>query len=594
MTPVSSCGLRIAFGPLSLLVLVLAAGCSHGNALTASHPALQAVDSNRDRLVGTLVVPHLDRTLATADALKADGLLPFGGAELRQMLLARLDLDPALLDLVDTQSPIAVAFVIPPGSAQAARETPPAMAGAIAIRSVEAAAKVLAAAGTAAETRKEAQRIALRGGKSLWIARVGTQIVWSDSFESLSEAGAHAALARQTPLPAVGTIGDDLSMMLYPPAMLGPGGGPDWKRRALSAYDTGLRDNRSAASERAAVDAGLDFFMAPMEETDRLHVALGLSAEHGLGAAWHATPRPGTAFAKRVAARAPYQMPAGLVRGAGAVALLSTGALPAWPGLVQTIIDRQAAAQVPGAAGVSAHLRPLLALLTGAVAIATHAAGDTLAVDWVVGLAPQTAPAAAVDGLSALVHDPSFALLMQQVWGRNPGRVDSRRQGTRLEVTFRFPDNSSDGSAGLARAFSGSNTLTVFAEAAPGRLVLSSEPGAADRVRTLLTGVATTAAPGEVGAATQATAGREALLYLDLWGFARPVLRASLGGSQRRMMDMILAIPGLSSMSLPLWVSLDGGDAFAVEVRVPVATLRNASTLLGLLGGAGAALPQLP
>jgi hypothetical protein len=603
------CPRRAALAAPALTWLIVIAGlaaaaCSKGGqAPGVVHPALLAVDVNRDRLLGEVVVPELDHTLGTADALKAEGLLPFGGAELRQMMLARLKIEPALLDLVDTNQPIALAFVArPPAAPGTSVDLTPWVAGAVTIKSLEAAAKVLAAVGTAAETRKEAQRIARPDGQSLWIVRVGTQIVFADTFEALSEAGAHAVVARQTPTAGTGAAGDDVVATLFPPALARQGGGHNgtFKQRALSAYENGLRDGGQTVppSERAAVDAGLDFFLVPMDETDRMTFTLGLSGERGLGLSWLATPRAGSAFAQRVARRAPYRLPAGVQGRADVVSLLGLGAMPAWPALVQAIVDKQAAAQVPGAAGVAARLRVLLPLLSGAINESTRAGEETMAVDWIVGLGPAVAPAAATDALAALVADPAFAEVMQQVWGHNPARIATKRKDAQLEITFTFPEGGrASGGAGLARALSGSNALTWLAQAGPGRLVLSSEPGAADRQRALVAAALTTPGSGggtPLGAAAGETGGKEALIYFDLWGFARPILRAALAGNQRRFMDMMLAIPGLSSMSLPVWLSLDGGEAFVADLRVPVATLRNGSLLLNLLGGGGGTLPQLP
>jgi hypothetical protein len=427
--------------------------------------------------------------------------------------------------------------------------------------------------------------------------RVGTQIVFADTWEGLNEAGAHAVVARQTPIQLRGAAGDDLVVTMFPPA-LARQGGATLKQRALSGYEANLRaGNQGApASERAAVDAGLDFLLVPMDETDRMQIAFGLSADRGMGLSWHASPRPGSAFAQRVARHAPYQLPtAGPSAQGEIVSLLGTGPLPALPQLVQAILDKQAVAQVPGAAGVAARLRALLPLLSGQLYESTQAGPETLGIDWIVGLSPGVAPTAAIDALAALVADPAFAQVMQQVWGRNPARIESKRGEGRLEVTFSFP---AGGGAGLAQALAGNNTLTWVVQAAPGRLVLSSQPGAADRVRGLLGAAwakpAGVVLPGVAGAAAQETAGKEALIFVDLWGLGRPILRASLAGNQRRFMDMMLAIPGLSNMSLPVWLTLDGGDVFAAEVRVPVATLRSGSMLLTVLGGAGGGLPQLP
>jgi hypothetical protein len=580
--------------PAVLLLACAVASCNKAGTNSLVHPALLATETNQDRLLGQVVVTNLDRTLATADALRAEGILPFGGAELRQMITARLGLSSDLFDLVDTSQPINLAMVDPMPAATPGpdgKSAPPLIAGAVTLRSVAAAATALGNLGAPAETRKDAQRFALRDGSSVWIAHGGgpleRRVLFSETFAGLSEAGAHAHAAREDP-------GDDVAATFFPPAFqrrdAGRAGG-GLKARAIDAYEDERRDRGQAVppAEKASVEAAVDYLVQPLSQTDRLRVALGLSSQGGFGLRVRAVPHEKSQFAQRLSTRAPYDL-AGAAAGGAAppVGLLATGVWPTWPALAQTMLDRQAAAKVPGADAVAARLRALLPLLSGAVLAASRAQGEQLALDWSFGLAAGAKPQAASTALQALVTEPALPVLLQQVWGRYPPRIESARKGNRLEVTFTFPPGDRPAPA---RAFSGSDTMTFVVEETAGRLLVGTEPGADERLRLLASSGAGAAPPSLAGALNE-TRGQEGLLYFEVAGLARPIVKAALPDRQRRFVDMLLNLPGLSGLSLPLWLSLDGGQQLALDVRVPLTTLRNASMLMSMLSGAGAGLPQ--
>ncbi|HEY0708517.1 MAG TPA: hypothetical protein VGG33_17045 [Polyangia bacterium] len=593
-----------AWATLLFCAAVVGACSRAGSSLTPAHPALVATDTNRDRLIGHVVVPSLDRTLATAEALRGDGVLPFGANELRQMIQARVNLPNELIELVDTSKPMNAAFVkAAPAKTTAgappAPEPPPWFAGVINVKSLAVAAEKAKAAGAPAETRKEAQRFVRPDGSSIWVARVGERVIWSDSFEGLSEAGAHA-------LGAPVENAEDVVATLFPASFAGPSGnlpvaGAQNKQRAIASYEKHLRDRGQTPNqaERAALDAALDFVLPSLSESERVRIGFGLTRARGLGLAVRATPRPGTGYAQRLAPRTPYRAPTNFVARASTVSMLSSGANPAWFALGQTVLDNQAKAQVPGAAPVAARYRTLLPLLSGDTFQSVRSEGDHLAIDFAFGLKPGTNPGSAVEAFAGLLAEPALPKLLGQAWGQQAPQVEVIRQpgakDGRFTVTFNFPPGGRTPSpAALARALTGGEKVTFLVQPAAGRLLLSSEPNAEARQRNLATTLEekadkptpdATSAP--LGGALSETAGREGLLYFELWGFARPILRAVITGPERRLLDMAMSLPGLDTLTLPLWVSVEGGDAMTTELRVPLATLKNASTVLGLFGGVG-------
>jgi hypothetical protein len=73
---------------------------------------------------------------------------------------------------------------------------------------------------------------------------------------------------------------------------------------------------------------------------------------------------------------------------------------------------------------------------------------------------------------------------------------------------------------------------------------------------------------------------------VDVLGVIGPVMAAVAPGGAR-MVNSLLAMPGLAGRKLPVWLSFAGGDALAVDLRVPVSTLTTAAGLLGFFGRDG-------
>ncbi len=552
--------------------------------------SLTPADSNRDRLVGHVLVPSLARTYATVDALRGQGALPFGSAELRSMLAARLNIPVEVLDVVDTTKPLALALVTrvspPPGD-------PGMLAGACTLKPAEAAAAA-AVLGAAVSSQKDVQEFRRPDGGSLWVLRSGLTFIWADTREALGEAGAHAAAAR-------GETADDIVVRAYPPALArwqgaDPASGvPGLKAKLLQDYDRSFRErDRPAppAAERAAYEALLDFVLAPLPDTSQLDFMVGLAEARGARLGLRATPRPRSAFAARLATPTPVVHQPALLEGTGQVALAALGPSPTLLELYQGLLDAQARANVPGAQAIAARVRALAAQLNGAMATSARSAGNGVTVqDTVLSLRPGAAPAAALDALVALARDPALPGLLQAAYGSQAPTITAAREntdagpGARLQLAFPAQARAR-GPAAIARSFYGNSTVVFQVTATGDRLLLSSDPGAGERLRRLA-GAGTAAAPNAaLATALEDGRGADGFLYLDLWGLVRPMVAAFVAGSQARMIEGLLAMPGLSLLSLPVWANHRGGEQLEIELRVPVATMTSAASAIGLFGQA--------
>jgi hypothetical protein len=99
------------------------------------------------------------------------------------------------------------------------------------------------------------------------------------------------------------------------------------------------------------------------------------------------------------------------------------------------------------------------------------------------------------------------------------------------------------------------------------------------------------APPPEVAAAVAEARGADGFAYLDVWATVRPGVSAMRDAQAARMLGMLSALPGFAGLKLPLVMSYRGGDAFTAELRVPMATLNSAASVVRPLIGAAAPGP---
>jgi hypothetical protein len=578
---------------LALAPLLLGPACRKNGPL-ALGPSLTVPDTNRERLLARVVVPSLDRTFATVDALRAKNALPFGSAELRSLVLARLSVPSEVMDLVHTGKPLGAALVAPPGT-PGQPQGQPLLAASCELRSAQLAAAALASLGAPVATHKDARQFRRPDGGTFWLATAGSAVVWADSIEALGEAGAHALEARQD-----NGGSDDVSVSGFPAAYsrlegvdMAAGPGP-LKQKLLADYDRGYlsRGRPAPPAERASLEAVLDFALLPFTQSNLVGFGLSLAERQGVSLSMRAVPKGGSAFAAQLAAPTPFAVDGSVLTGEPLVSLLALGPSPSWMRLYQDVLDKQGQAGVAGAAATAARFRALAQHLDGAITAGSRPAGDTLVVETVVKLRAGASAPAALEALAALASDPGLPLLLAHVYRMETPAVKVTRDGDGLRLTLAMPADGRPGSpAAISRAMFGTTSPALLVKPGRDRLVLVCEPGATARAARLLTGGPPVAPSGALAEALGETGGRDGIFYIDVFGYARVLLGAVLGPGQARMAQGILSIPGLGQLNLPVWASYQGGKTLQAELRVPVSTLTNAASAMALFGGMTGGVP---
>src|SRR5690242_4496821 len=110
----TSSGLRPVLAVTTALLCL--AGCSRMKQKAAQAPAaqldLKAAAAARADLAAEIVLPSFERSLANAGAISKKLGLPFGEAELKQMLIAKGGMSPAVFDRLDLSKPVSMAVVL--------------------------------------------------------------------------------------------------------------------------------------------------------------------------------------------------------------------------------------------------------------------------------------------------------------------------------------------------------------------------------------------------------------------------------------------------------------------------------------------------
>jgi hypothetical protein len=567
-----------------LAAIVPVVACARSGGAPGIEGVRPANDS-RASLLATVTVAAPDTVIGHVDALSRTLGLPFTGKDLATTLTAQYALPVDPMTLVDRGRPIAVAYVAPP-----ARDQPVLEAVALTGRSPEATQQLAAALGPAVPIGGEIRRVERPGGGSVLIATHGTTLLASSSRDGLAAAGALAYEALRPPA-------SDVVVTLHPEA-LARWHGTDLPT-ALAAVRRDLFQQQIAAARRrgSAVPGGAELvawgavaqaLLDPIADTETDALTLDIDPQGGIRVGARLQPRPGTALARRAAARTPYAIDPAVLSGGPLVAVAAVGPSPFWPQLYAEVLAAQARDGVKGAAEVASRYQALRGVLTGAGSAALHSAGAGLTTGAALALRPGATPGSALDALAGLTGSPGFTALLAEIYGRQAPAVASQREGDTLRTELAFPLRDRPGDLGTAlKALLGSATVSTVAAVAQGRLVVAAGPDARAQVAQLASGP-TPAPPAELAAALTETRGADGLFYVDLWAAARPALNAFRDPRSAAMMGMVLGMPGLAQLRLPVLMSYRGGDSLTGELRIPLSTLRNAAgALRPLIGGAG-------
>jgi hypothetical protein len=571
---------------LFLLAVATALGCAHGG---AAPDAAAGQPAPSPHLIARGIIPCLDATIARVDDLHAAGA-PFGGAELRTMLLARLDLPESALQMIDTSQPIGFALVERPGRA-------PAAATAVIPRGVDAA-RFAGRLGTTLLQKLDVAEVQLPDGAgAVWVRATAAGVVVGATFDDVVAAGDEAAAARA----GTGNAGQDLGLTTYPAALARTQGielargSDEIVRQLLARYDQpyAAAGRPSPANERAALAGTLAVLVRPLPDTDVVEAALTLGAERGITFTARLRPRAGTPFAARVAAAARYELPASLASGGDALALAAFGASFPLFELLQSTLDAQARANLPGAVAAAAGARALFTQLTGEVALAVRATKTAAAYDLALPLKPGADPAATLEAFAAFAAGPGLGELLRSNYGAGAPTVSVTREGTEVRADLGYTSREA---ALITKALHGSSTLSARATVAQGRLLVTLDPSGHERLAALA-GAGQPIASAPLTAALAETRGREGFVYDDVWDLFRFGTRALSAyaaaggrgaGDSARLIGGVSGLLGLARLPMPSFVSVSGGNELGVEARVPLVTLKSVGTLLHMFGFAHA------
>jgi hypothetical protein len=544
---------------------------------------VRPASASRAALLATVTIAPLDTVAGHVDTLSRTLGLPFSGKDLLTTLTAQYALSEDALSLLDRGKPIAVAYVAP-----SAKDQPVLATLALTGRTADATQRLVAALGAVTPVDKDIRRVQRPGGGSLLVATRGTTLLASSSREALEASGALAFEAMRPPP-------NDLVVTLYPEALA------RWRgtdvRTALASFRHELFTEQVAAAQRrggavpgraelVAWEAALQALLDPLADTTTDALTLDIDPQRGIRLGARLQPRPGTPFAARVAARTPYAVDPSVLSGsAPLVAVVAAGPSPFWAELYAAVLGAQARAGIRGAAEVASRFEALRPLLTGAGSSAVRAAGQGLTTGAVLSLRPGAAPGGALDALGALAGSAGFTSLLAEIYGRQAPAVQSKRDGDTLRTELAFPIRDRPGDVGSAlKALFGSSTLSTVAAVSRGRLVVALGPEAGAQLAQMSAGAGSPSA--ELNAALAESQGADGLVFVDLWAATRPVLAALKDPQAAQMSVMVSGLPGFATLKLPVLMSYRGGQSLAGELRVPLATLRNAADVLRPLIGA--------
>jgi hypothetical protein len=565
----------------ALLLVAAVAACKSSGGLPSVEGIRSASDARANLLASVSVAP-LDRITGHVDGLSRALGLPFQGKDLLTMLAAQHKLDAASAANIDTAQPMGLAVVAPPS-----KEGEPLEAMVLSGRGPEGATKLVAALGTA-EKQKGALKITRSDGTVIWAATLGATIYVSSSLDGLTAAAALAHEAQRLP-------SNDVVATMFPDAFA------RWQRTdvrtALAAFRKELIDEQITAAqkrgapvpgraERLIYEATIDLFLDPLGETASGALTLDLDAQKGVRFGLQLAPRPGSAFAKRIAAPTPYVVDPSLLAGGSApiAGLWALGPSPFWLEVYDHVLQAQAKAGSRGAAEVGQRYQALRPHLTGAGSGALRVQNGALAQDAVLALRAPTA--AALDAMTALLGSRGFTDLLGEIYGKASPKVTSQRIRDVLRTELAFPVRDRPGDPGTAlKAFFGTPTIATLTTVSGGRLLMATEPQATPRLSVLAT-PRPAAPPADLAAVLEETRGQDGLLFLEMWSLVKPALGLTLTPQQAQMMGIVTNMPGFAQLRLPLVMSYRGGASLTAEMRLPMSALTNAANVARpFLGG---------
>ena len=323
--------------PAVVIALTALASCNRSKApgappTPAAQLELEPAAAARTDLAAEFVLPNADRTLATVGSLARKLGLPFGEAELRQMLSAKTNLPAGLIERIDLAKPLGVALIITAKKPEKpdADAAQPVLAVALKDPSAAGFEAYVTSAGKVVERKLDAVRVqpggdAGGGLPAMWLVPRDGAVCAADSLENLVAGAALALEARKKG-------GTDLWISLLPEAVARASGTTLKAAMAKARNELAAgppkagrgKDAELQASANKSTLAVFDWMLEAVEQTREVHVALGLDADQGMSTALEFLPVAGSALAKTLSVRHPYALEPGIAAGSPTM-VMATG-----------------------------------------------------------------------------------------------------------------------------------------------------------------------------------------------------------------------------------------------------------------------------
>jgi hypothetical protein len=595
------------------LALAGSAACKRHNApapLLAPRLDLRsAADARADR-VAEVVLPGLERTLASVGAIARKMSLPFGDTELRQLLMARSELPPGVLEKADLGKP--AALVVLAGndkSKQGKANTDVVLAFPLKDGSKAAFDAFAAAAGKVVESQKDAVHVQPGdgGGKDTWLVpREGCVCL----AETMNELVAGCALALEARRP----VSEDLRVTVVPEGIARASGTTlkaalDKARQQMATLQQQTQGSEPVgnaqlqATAMKLVDAMTSWVLDAVADTSEARLALSIDPTKGLFTSFEVVPRAGSGLAKTIADRHPYAVDPALLAGDPPGALFAVGemtyvraAFAAVRGPLLGLIPSEAERTKAGAS-----VDELFAALAGPMSGRLTFGGTgqlPFAYDVVYRLKAGTDGKQLLGDLESMIKAPWMGQLFETAFaGVMKVKLATKHEGDTLltRVTFDVKKASPKLRASLKSMPGG--YAAIFGEPLEGRTAIAGDrmmvttgAGGKERMAALL--AASAAAPaGDLQAALTETKDADAVYYTDLAATLKPMLAmansAGVAGSPDAANGMAMAGALLANAHLATWVAYRGGPTATVSWRVPMSTFDSVGAIVRSTIGGG-------
>jgi hypothetical protein len=531
---------------------------------------LKSTAEARQVVLGSAVLPNLDRSLDRSDTIAKALSLPFDKAALHKSLLESLKIPEALLNALRTDAPLSV-VVFPPKPPGKEPEVVVAVQG----KSPKALEAAFAGMGQPVATKDDAKSYKV-GAETLWLLPRGGTLVGSQSLETLVLGAAMA-------MEGAVSSDDDWNVRVSPEA-IAKSQGTDLKTAVsgvLAEWTAALKALPGQSPVAAQVLAGLFKPLAErLAEVAEAGISLRLDATRGAVLRLEVSPRKDSKLAALLGKSAPFKLDTRVVPEGDALALMAYSPTD----LLAT---------------VWADLRPLVAQAKDGDEAAKQI--DVLLNAWSFGGSGAMAVAdkqMQISGVYGLRKEPdgeallsSIAALMKGAWyqsmlaaGDTKGKVSVKRDkdvlliSTTQEAPRSLPPAMAQAMKGMGLL---SQSMAMLVK--PGNLFFTTGKDAGARVRALVSAEPRKPA-GLTATAVEESAGADGFFYMD-FGQLIKLGAGAMGAGEN---------PMIANLRLPLWISYRGGKSPTLDVRVPMELARGVAAVAPMVMGMAMGMGGLP